>query len=63
MSDVVSVSSSVSEGGSKGAYDEETYEVEHIIDSRLLSGKTQYYIKWKNYPRYSNTVSFSGRNE
>ena len=27
--------------------EEEIYEVESILDKRIVKGKTQYYIKWK----------------
>ena len=27
--------------------EEEVYEVESILDKRIVKGKTQYYIKWK----------------
>ena len=30
--------------------DEEEYEVEEILDKRKHYGKTQYLIKWKEYP-------------
>lgn len=35
--------------------DEEGYEVERIIAKRLNRGKTQYLLKWKNYPDTENT--------
>jgi hypothetical protein len=35
----------------------DTYEVEYVVDSRPLDGKTEYFIKWKNYPRYLKQIN------
>lgn len=35
--------------------EEEEYEVEKILDKRTKGSKTEYYIKWKNYPDSENT--------
>lgn len=35
--------------------DEETYEVERIVDYRVKRGKEEYFIKWENYPDSDNT--------
>ena len=34
--------------GSEG----ETYEVEKILDKKIVKGKTQYFIKWKGELKY-----------
>nr|AGG11735.1 Umbrea [Drosophila elegans] len=31
------------------------YSVERIEDKRIENGKTEYYLKWKGYPRTANT--------
>ncbi|XP_073835538.1 chromobox protein homolog 1-like [Musca autumnalis] len=31
------------------------YSVERIEDKRVINGKTEYYLKWKGYPRSENT--------
>ncbi len=31
------------------------YEVEQIIDSHVRRGRTEYLVKWKDYPREENT--------
>ncbi|XP_052854082.1 chromobox protein homolog 5 [Drosophila gunungcola] len=31
------------------------YSVERIEDKRIENGKTEYYLKWKGYPRSANT--------
>ena len=45
--------SKMSDGsGSEG----ETYEVEKILDKKIVKGKTQYFIKWKGFePEEENT--------
>ena len=35
--------------------DEESYEVEKIVKSRSVNGRTEYFVKWKNYPSTQNT--------
>ena len=35
--------------------DETVYEVEEIQSSRVIRGKTQFYIKWRNFPIDDNT--------
>ena len=35
--------------------DETVYEVEEIQSSRVIRGKTQFLIKWKNFPVADNT--------
>ena len=35
--------------------DHEEYVVEQILDKRIIRGKTQYLIKWKDYPMYDAT--------
>lgn len=35
--------------------DEEEYEVEQVVDKRLVRGKTQYLIKWKGFSKEDNT--------
>lgn len=37
------------------AEEEESYEVEEIVDKRIKEGKVEYFIKWKNYPSSENT--------
>lgn len=34
---------------------EAEYSVERIEDKRIINGKTEYYLKWKGYPRSENT--------
>uniref|UniRef100_A0A1A9W472 Chromo domain-containing protein n=1 Tax=Glossina brevipalpis TaxID=37001 RepID=A0A1A9W472_9MUSC len=31
------------------------YSVERIEDKRIINGKTEYFLKWKGYPRSANT--------
>lgn len=35
--------------------DEESYEVEKVVDKRLIGKTIEYFIKWKNYPHDDNT--------
>ena len=43
-------------GMSQMASMEETvYEVEQIDDDRIIKGKKQYFIKWRNFPVSDNT--------
>ena len=35
--------------------DEEEYQVEKIIDSRMVRGRKEYLLKWKGYPDSENT--------
>merc|ERR1712048_1013259 len=35
--------------------EETVYEVEQIDDDRKVKGKTQYFIKWRNFPASDNT--------
>jgi ''chromo'' (CHRromatin Organisation MOdifier) domain./Integrase core domain. len=37
------------------ATNEEEYEVETILDKRILNGKTQYLVKWTGYPLHDAT--------
>lgn len=34
---------------------EAEYSVERIEDKRVINGRTEYYLKWKGYPRSENT--------
>lgn len=34
---------------------EEEYSVEKIIDRKVVNGKVQYLLKWRNYPDEENT--------
>lgn len=33
----------------------EEYEVETILDSRVIRGEQQFLVKWKNYDDFENT--------
>jgi hypothetical protein len=35
--------------------EEEEYEVEDILDSREHRGRTEYLVKWKGYPEWTNS--------
>lgn len=35
--------------------EEEEYEVERVVDKRVINGHVQYLLKWKNYPDSENT--------
>jgi len=35
--------------------EEEEYEVEKVVNKRVVKGKIQYFIKWKNFPDTDNT--------
>ena len=34
--------------------DHEEYIVEQILDKHIIRGKTQYLVKWKDYPHYDS---------
>ena len=38
--------------------EEETYEVEHIVDHKKEKGKLQFFVKWKGYESSENTWEF-----
>jgi len=35
--------------------EEEEYEVEKVVDKKVVGGKVHYLLKWKNYPDSENT--------
>lgn len=39
--------------------EEEEYEVEKVVDKRVVNGHVQYLLKWKNYPDTDNTWEVS----
>lgn len=34
---------------------ENVYDVENILDKKIIKGKTFYYVKWENFPPEQNT--------
>jgi len=40
---------------SKMSKSKPTYEVEKVLEKKVVDGKTQYRVKWKNYPLAAST--------